>query len=432
MYKIKQPLFDGISAYIASSPARFHMPGNKGAAGLTPDAFYDLTEHAQTGNSLSPAEGDPFDLAYNEAAKLYGTAATVYSAFGSTGALMAAVRLGHIAKGRFACPRALHKSIINAFTLLGIQPEWIDIKGEIPKGCAVMVTSPDYYGRMIDIGELSRKCRENDCLLIVDSAHGAHLKFHSVGEMHPLACGADVSVDSLHKTLPALTGSALLHLSVDSGLNRDDALAAMRLFASTSPSFIINLSTERCLYRMCRSGREELSALLSLILSAQSRLESFGYEFLTAPPRCRDPFRMVIRAENAAEIADGLSEKGVECEFSDSRDVVFIPSVMNTESDFERLIAAAAELRPVKAREPLPDMIYDIPLPEPVMTLREASLAAHRTIRLEDATGQICASPLYPYPPGVPAVMPGELISKEAVKLLLNSGINTASVVVKT
>ncbi|MGI6743252.1 MAG: hypothetical protein ACOX4O_06305 [Eubacteriales bacterium] len=429
MYEIKQPLFDGMSAYIASSTARFHMPGNKGTAGLTPDAFYDLTEHTQTGNSLSPAKGDPFDLAYNEAAKLYGTAATVYSAFGSTGALMAAVRLGHIAKGRFACPRALHKSIINAFTLLGIQPEWIDIKGEIPKGCAVIVTSPDYYGRMIDIGELSRKCRENDSLLIVDSAHGAHLKFHGEGALHSINCGADISVDSLHKTLPALTGSALLHISSGMGFGRDDALAAMKLFVSTSPSFLINLSTERCLYRMSRCGREELSRLLSLILSAQSRLESIGYELLTENPR--DPFRMVIRAENAGEIADGLRKKGVEYEFFDRRDIVFIPSVMNTESDFERLVAAAAELKPVKATEPLPDMIYDIPTPESIMTLREASLAAHRTVMLEDSVGLICASPLYPYPPGVPAVMPGELISKEAANLLLNSGVSTASVVVK-
>jgi arginine/lysine/ornithine decarboxylase len=76
-------------------------------------------------------------------------------------------------------------------------------------------------------------------------------------------------------------------------------------------------------------------------------------------------------------------------------------------------------------------MIYDIPTPESVMTLREASLAAHRTVMLEDAVGLICASPLYPYPPGVPAVMPGELISKEAANLLLNSGVSTASVVVK-
>ena len=429
MYEIKQPLFDGMSAYIASSPARFHMPGSKGAAGLTPDAFYDLTEHAQTGNALAPAKGDPFDLAYNEAAKLYGTAATVYSAFGATGALMAAVRLGHIAKGRFACTRALHKSIINAFTLLGIQPEWIDINGEIPKNCAVIVTSPDYYGRIIDLGELSRKCRENDSLLIVDSAHGAHLKFHDGGKLHSITCGADIAVDSLHKTLPVLTGSALLHLSPGCGFDRGDALAAMKLFASTSPSYLINLSTERCLYRMCRTGEEELSNLLSLILSAQSRLESRGYEFLTEHPR--DRFRMVLRAENAAEIAEGLKKKGVECEFSDSRDVVLIPSVMNTEADFERLVAAASELKPEKAKEPLPDMIYDIPLPKTVMTLREASLAAHKTVSLKASEGLICASPLYPYPPGVPVVMPGELISKESVQLLLNSGVSTASVIAK-
>ena len=174
---------------------------------------------------------------------------------------------------------------------------------------------------------------------------------------------------------------------------------------------------------MSRCGREELSRLLSLILSAQSRLESIGYELLTENPR--DPFRMVIRAENACEIADGLRKKGVEYEFFDRRDIVFIPSVMNTESDFERLVAAAAELKPVKATEPLPDMIYDIPTPESVMTLLKRCLR-HRTVMLRRRR-LICAS-AHPYPPGVPQC--GESLYQRSGEPALNSGVSTASVVV--
>ena len=184
MHEIDTPITRACSAYAASSPARFHMPGHKSRGGISPYDALDLTELGATGNAMEGGD-DVFSAAFREASALYGTSATVYSAGGATLALQGAIALASRRVKRFACFRAVHRSVINAFALLGIDPVWISGPEEIPDNAAVVVTSPDYYGRMADIRRLSDVAHRRGGLLVVDCAHGAHLAFYDGGRLHP-------------------------------------------------------------------------------------------------------------------------------------------------------------------------------------------------------------------------------------------------------
>ena len=421
MYGIDSPLLDACRGYADASPVRFHMPGHKGRAVFSsPDISLDLTELPRTGTATEPGD-EIFSAAYGEASKLYGTSATVYSAGGATLALQAAVALAKARKSVFACFRSVHRSVINAFALLDIDPVWIDSAEDIPRGSAVVVTSPDYYGRMADIGRLADTAHERESLLIVDCAHGAHLAFYDGGRLHPLRRGADIVADSLHKTLPALTGSALLH-AMPADITAEECQAAMRLFGSTSPSYLINLSTERCLFAMSREGEALHSALLRKINAVREELSGIGCELLSRG--LRDPFRVVLRMDNARSFERKLSENGVICEFADRRHIVLIPSVCCTDGDFERLTEVCAGLADlsVPCREPETDDIYGIEPPPKAMSLRSAVLSPHETVDTDEAVGRVCGEAATPYPPGVPAVMPGEIFTREAAGVLIEGG----------
>lgn len=430
MYCIDNPIEQACGGYSASSPVRFHMPGHKGKSDFSsPDIALDLTELPHTGSAAEPGD-EIFSAAYAEAAKLYGSSATVYSAGGTTLALQAAIAAASARKKVFACFRPIHRSAVNAMALLGVDPVWISSPDMIPENSAVLVTSPDYYGRMADIKTLADTVHSKNGLLVVDGAHGAHLAFYRSGVYHPLRLGADLVAESLHKTLPALTGSALLHAAPDE-ITAAECLSYTRLFGSTSPSYLINLSTERCLYIMSRSGDSLLGRLLDRINGTVSRLEALGYEFLSLGPR--DPFRVVFRMKNARSFGSELEKQGIVCEFYDREHVVLIPSVNNTDEDFERLSAAcgrlAPALMPAGPESRASDDFYGIPEPPKAMSLREAVLAAHETVPASQAVGRICGEAATPYPPGVPAVMPGEIITPEAADVSLEGGLEYLTVI---
>ncbi|MBQ7721158.1 MAG: hypothetical protein IJT56_11290, partial [Clostridia bacterium] len=191
---------------------------------------------------------------------------------------------------------------------------------------------------------------------------------------------------------------------------------------------LINLSSEACLYQMSRWGDALLSGLLRRTEGFISATEPLGYHFLRGDDT--DPFRITIRTKDGRRLGNELSERGVVCEFSDSGSVVLIPSVSSTDEDFRRLTDACLDLTELSSPPQSEDLsgICDIPEPEKVMPLREAVLSPHETVRTAESAGRICCEAATPYPPGVPVVMPGEIISTEAAEILSRSGIDSVRV----
>ncbi|HRR76698.1 MAG TPA: aminotransferase class V-fold PLP-dependent enzyme [Ruminococcus sp.] len=438
------PIYDYIKKYAVSGTVRGHMPGHKGrapVAGL--EALYrcDITEICGA-DSLFEADGIIAESEKNMSS-LYGTAATAYSAAGSTLCIQAMLAIMKNEGRRVIALRNVHRAFLNATALLDMDVEWSipDYNGGILSGRAdmkdierllaaderpacVYVTSPDYTGVIADIPALSRLCRKYGAKLIVDNAHGPHLAFMPEN-IHPIALGADMCCDSAHKMLPALTGAAMLHTS------RSEYAPllkqAMGLFASTSPSYPVMMSLDICNRYIAESIRSDISVNLERLAAFR---EKFSGDILFSGD---DPFHVTIRAAesgyNGIDFAQKLRENGTECEYADHDTVILLMAPFSTDEDFAGLSAAVlATVR--KSEKTAPAKAAFAPkLPEKAMSIREAVFAQSEVIPVEQAEGRICGAVLVPCPPAIPIAASGEVINRECINIFKRYGIESVSVV---
>ena len=410
-------LFEALIAQVKSGKHRFHMPGHKGCLSppLDQAALYDLTELAATG-SLWRGEG-PVCAVENSFSKIFNSGATLLSAGGSTLCIQAMLALFCPRGTRVLMARNSHVAMVHAAALLSLEPVWlwpdepsgVGLAGRITPQVlkktlneeraisAVVVTSPDYFGVLQDVEALSAVCRQKGVPLLVDNAHGAHLAFFK--QLHPLALGADACCDSLHKTLPALTGTALLHLR-DKSL-KDRARKLMAVFGSTSPSYLMMLSAD-----MLADGWEELSGkiekLADDVLKLRKAAEKRG---VWASVGAVDPLRIsLLFAQSTRKEADVLlAELFIEPEMTTDRHIILLPSPQSDLHPVEELIEG------LKPSEELP-FIPQIARPVQALPMAKALFGNSKRISAASAAGRIAAFPLVCDPPGVALVVPGEII----------------------
>lgn len=436
------PIIDFLEKYNASGTLRCHMPAHKGKVGFGFGFSDDITEISGA-DSLFEAEGI---IARSERnmSLLYGTAATVYSAAGSTLCIQAMLAIMKREGRRVFAARNAHRAFLNAAALLDLKVNWIMpeyssslLSGEVSAAaaaaalsgcrgekCCIYLTSPDYTGKVADIAAIAEVCREYDARLIVDNAHGAHLAYMPEN-MHPIALGADMCCDSAHKMLPALTGSAMLHTVRKEYVPM--LKPAMGLFGSTSPSYLIMASLDYCNKYISERIRVDIAAGIEQISLLRSR---FSGRLLFTDG---DPFHITVRASESGisgiRLAGLLRENGCECEYSDSDLVVLLMSPVNTVADYTRLSDAlekslrGGELIPREA-EP-----FSLSLPECAMSVREAVFAPNETIPVDEAVGRICGAVEVPCPPAIPIAVSGEVISRECVNIFKRYGISEVNVV---
>ena len=489
MEKITTPIFDFLEKYKAADSTtancqlstvnctlcrvRAHMPGHKGrdvfGKGLERLFEYDITE-IKGADELFEAEGIIAESEKN-ASRLFGTAATFYSAGGSTlciQAMLAAVckkssafgqvtiqknvthgnnlplltKYAYKGKGSaFICGRTAHRSVMNSCVLLGLEPCWVypeyeegsAVSGEITpeavrtaieenaykKPACVFITSPDYLGKIADIKGISEVCHESGIPLIVDNAHGAYLAFTEQSR-HPIHMGADMCCDSAHKTLPVLTGGAYLHIG--DGLcekNIPEIKRCMALFGSSSPSYLIMASMDLCNKYLSESFRDDLKITAEKISEIKKQLCGV-YSFYGD-----EPLKMTVYAFPCGltgyELAERLREGGVEPEYADLTHVVMMFSTANTDEDFDRVLRAMKSVRMPRIRLEPPDFEPDRPAVK--MLPREAFFAERETVPAEKSLGRIAAEAVTVCPPCVPVIMAGEEINENTIKILKNYSI---------
>ena len=435
---MESPLRQYLEKLHNSRRARFHMPGHKGRGSLPPfdaAAPYDITEIAGA-DSLFEANGI---LAQSEqaTAALYGSKATLWSAGGSTLCIQAMLALTCREGDLVLAVRNAHHAFVHAAILLGVRVRWMlpqsrdngGLWGAVtakeveqalqtyPQAKAVWVTTPDYLGGMADVGAIARVCHRQGVKLLVDNAHGAYLLFT---HRHPMQLGADLCCDSPHKTLPVLTGGAWLHLSQRVDYTPQQARQAMKLFGSTSPSYLILLSLEDCNRYLAGPGKEDFARFYQDMQHLRRRLAAGGIPLL---PMEGDYAKLTLDAPamgyTGEEITRYLDENRMDWEYADARFVVLMLSPQNTAEELHALEQALLRL---PKRTPLPQNHGPYSLPPRRMELRQAYFAPREEIPLEQALGRISAVAQSCCPPGVPVVMPGEEITQPVRKLLQNSG----------
>ncbi len=443
---MKTPIYDFVKKYIEREPSRFHMPGHKGKSFLGCESF-DITEISGA-DTLYSADGI-IEESENNATRLFGSAHTFYSAEGATLAIKAMIALAVSGKEKGERPvvmaaRNAHKSFIYACALLDIDVIWLypsradhlcsakvsakEIEAAITadkKPDAVYLTSPDYLGNIADVKGISTVCRAHGVPLLVDNAHGAYLRFLSPSQ-HPISLGADMCCDSAHKTLPALTGGAYLHISKSANsVYLSSARNMLSVFASTSPSYLILQSLDLCNKYLSENYILRLSETVEKLNNLKSKLSDAGFEI----SEC-EPLKLVIKISkfgytgyDAAEI---LRNKNIEIEFFDGEYTVFMITPENTDADLERLEAALLSL---ERKKELQECAVPIVRGVKRMSIREAVFSKKEKVSVERAIGKISASPTVSCPPAIPIAVSGEVITKEAVELFNKYNIAEVEVV---
>lgn len=439
------PICDFIKKYAESGSLRLHMPGHKGRV-LTGPEPYDLTEIFGA-DSLYEANGIIRQSEQN-AEKLFGSAMTLYSTEGSSQCIRAMLYLALMhAKKKGERPlilsaRNAHKAFVVGAGMLDIDVEWISDSSDGYLSCkidereledllcelnptALYITSPDYLGNCADISAISAVCRRHGVLLLVDNAHGAYLKFLSPSR-HPLDAGADLCCDSAHKTLPALTGAAYLHISGSAPeWMRDAARGALSLFGSTSPSYLILRSLDVVNAYVDGGYSERLRDFSASADKLKGRLSSVGYTLVGD-----EPMKLTLATKSygytGRELAETLAENGIMCEFCDEDFLVLMLSCELGEeclSTLENVLCSIEKRAPIKTAPPT---TY---LPQRVMRVREAMLSPSETISVSNAEGRILANLNISCPPAVPIAVCGERIDKEVISRFAYYGIEECDVV---
>jgi arginine/lysine/ornithine decarboxylase len=437
------PICDFVREYVRRDTARLHMPGHKGRPFLGCEAL-DITEISGADN-LFEAGGIIMQSEKN-AARLFGTKQTFYSAGGSSACVKAMLYLAlQNAAERPGRPfvlaaRNVHRSFLHACALLDLDVEWLQpgpdagsvcscpvtpaaLAGRLEKPAlkpiAVFVTSPDYLGIKLDVGALAAVCKERGIPLLADNAHGAYLKFLPES-VHPMDLGADLCCDSAHKTLPVLTGGAYLHVAHDAPDSyAEEARRALSLFGSSSPSYLILQSLDLCNRTLAEGYPEKLARCAARVESLKAALRELGYL-----PCGDEPLKLTLDAaalgRDGRRIAARLRERGVECEYADARYTVLMFSPENREEDYLRAEEALREPLPPVAPPTFPGWPMAA---EQAMSVREALLAAHETLPASLAEGRVCGAPALAYPPAVPLCVGGERIPPGTAALLRYYGV---------
>ena len=433
------PICDFLKRYAEQDILRLHMPGHKGQGKLGVEQ-YDITE-VSGADSLYEAAGIIRQSEENASA-LFGCP-TFYSAEGSSLAIRAMVYLAMqhaLARGRrpkIAAGRNAHKVFLSAVTLLDVDVAWMAgdsylsckmdaqaLERVIEAACptAVYVTSPDYLGHITDIAALAEVAHRHDCLLLVDNAHGAYLKFLP-DSLHPMDLGADLCADSAHKTLPVLTGGAYLHIAQKHGHLVRQAKTALALFGSTSPSYLILQSLDAANAVLDDGYRRDLADFVRRYEAMKSRLR--GWDMVGT-----EPLKLTLATKSrgylGTEVAQALREQGIEGEFADADDVVFMLTPEIGQAGLDRLEQALMALPRKPALETRPPRFH---LPRRVMPFRAAAFASAQTVPVEESLGRILASPTGGCPPAVPVVACGERIDEGALACFRYYGIKTCTVV---
>ena len=417
------PLYNAIKEYSGSSPARFHMPGHKGF--LSP---FDVTELSCTDDLQRPS------AAIMESEALCAKALSAREAFflvnGSSAGILA--MLFAVGSGkRILLGRNCHKSAINGIALADQEAiplfpdrngvysaEAVDEALEEHPCDAVFLTSPTYRGCVSPINDIAEAAHRHGALLLVDSAHGAHFAFSK--NLPPVPSAADMWCVSTHKTLFAMTQTAMLLMGESCPIPAWKVQKALNMFQSTSPSYEMMLSIERS---VLEAGDWEKHT--ERMLAFRSRIKEIpGVTLLCEANNYeRDVTRLNIALYGSTgyELGDLLEENNIYPEMADRECVTLITSPEDPDEWYERLFKALNEASSI-FRNSENAFVYDEKpvFGEKACSVREAVTGNTETVPLEASVGRICSAAVGCYPPGTAVLFPGERINEEAVSRLIS------------
>ena len=425
------------------------MPGHKRRALPFPNPYtIDITEIDGFDN-LHHAEGFIRE-AEERAAKLYGADRSYYLVNGSTCGLLAAICAAARRGDKVLAARNCHKAVYHAISMQGLSVEFLypaitrgDLQGQITADIAVVIlTSPTYEGIVSDVAAIAACCHAHGAALIVDEAHGAHFGFGAGFPENAVRLGADAVIMSLHKTLPSFTQTALLHCN---GTRIDAGRVARYLgvYETSSPSYLFMAGMDACIDLIREQGAE-------LFAEYRRRLDAFYRDtadltqlhVMRREDLCReeaydwDDSKLIIYAGAMGGEAlhqELLGHYHLQMEMVSADYVLGMTSLMDTDEGMRRLVTALHEIDEKNRRLDVPP--HETAEKNRRMDAAEAGFTArmyrenprrmqiyqaldlpYREVPFDEAVGKMAADYVYLYPPGIPLIVPGEVITEEFIR----------------
>lgn len=455
------PYLDALVAYAFRGSGRFHVPGHKGGDGADPALRAAIGRRALEMDIPSGIEGidfggwaatTPYDRAETLAAEAHGAARTWFLTNGATqgnhALCLALAPLG----AEVVVQRNAHASLVDGLVLSGGLPRFVApayddelgmAHGVTPEALAAgfegtaarvaFVVSPTYYGVCADVEGLARVAHDAGAALVVDQAWGPHFGFHPDLPASGLALGADAVITSTHKIVGSLTQSAMLHVGHDARIDVDALARAIRLVRSTSPSSLLLGSLDAARRQLAVHGEALLHATLASVRATRVKLAStpgislLGEELVGAPGVAAwDPLRIVLDVRGTGrsgyEVAAALREAyDVQPELATQATVVLVIGVGERAEALERMAGDVDEIVKRIARQGTTEAVVagaGTLGSEMVVPPREAFLGPSEVVEVDDAVGRVSCESIAGYPPGIPALLPGELVTAETIAYL--------------
>lgn len=454
----KTPLFTGLLQHARKNPIQFHIPGHKKGRGMDEEFRRFIGENALSIDLINITPLDDLHAphgiiqeAQKLAAEAFSADHTFFSVQGTSGAIMAMV-LSVVKPGeKIIVPRNAHKSILSAIIFAGAIPIFIhpvmdqtlgiahgitlsSVQNAItahPDAKAILVINPTYFGIAANLREIVHLAHAYHIPVLVDEAHGVHIHFHPELPDSAMEAGADMAATSVHKLGGSLTQSSILN--VKEGLVRGEQVQPIiSMLTTTSTSYLLLASLDTARRQLALHGRELLERTIRLAEETRAEINNIpglycvGREILGGEATyALDPTKLTVHVSELGisgyQVEKWLRERyNIEVELSDLYNILLIFTPGDREEDAQLLIEALGKLSETfyNRGERVHIEVHLPKIPALALSPREAFYAETEKIPLRSAVGRIMAEFIMVYPPGIPILMPGEIISEENIRYI--------------
>lgn len=415
----------------------FGMPAHKGKKYFDLDIKRDLTEFLDTDNLLNPQGA--IKKSQEEVSEIFSSKYSFYIPNGSSGAINIAISTLAKRKDNILVQRNTHKSVMNSIIINDLNPIYINTKYDEENALFLGIelenlknileensiqlaifVSPNYYGGILKLKEIVRLCHSHNVYVIIDEAHGSHLYFSHMKEFCANFSGADIVINSTHKTIPSLTQTALLHVNNDR-VDVDKLKKVINIYTTTSPSYLFLISQEEGIDYMVKEGYKKLEILRKELDKISKDTGIMSYNINDSTIASYDTMKFLFRLPilSGIEIVKKFHlEYNIRLEMGDLYYALAIFSPLTEICELRKFIDVILSLRNGEYKKIAK---LKFPTSKRIISPRKAFDSPSIYKNLKDSCGMISANNVAFYPPGIPIISYGERITKEIIDILLNN-----------
>lgn len=415
----------------------FGMPAHKGKKYFDLDIKRDLTEFLDTDNLLNPQGA--IKKSQEEVSEIFSSKYSFYIPNGSSGAINIAISTLAKRKDNILVQRNTHKSVMNSIIINDLNPIYINTKYDEENALFLGIelenlknileensiqlaifVSPNYYGGILKLKEIVRLCHSHNVYVIIDEAHGSHLYFSHMKEFCANFSGADIVINSTHKTIPSLTQTALLHVNNDR-VDVDKLKKVINIYTTTSPSYLFLISQEEGIDYMVKEGYKKLEILRKELDKISKDTGIMSYNINDSTIASYDTMKFLFRLPflSGIEIVKKFHlEYNIRLEMGDLYYALAIFSPLTEICELRKFIDVILSLRNGEYKKIAK---LKFPTSKSIISPRKAFDSPSIYKNLKDSCGMISANNVAFYPPGIPIISYGERITKEIIDIILNN-----------